>query len=113
MWQEIIRMGGALVFFVLIAVFIFVYVMSKQKERMVLIEKGVDITELNINKYGRYANLRNGILLISLAVGLISGYIVTIASTMNVFIAYAVLQIELSVHCLASIFFWLFDEYLS
>ncbi|MBT4483117.1 MAG: hypothetical protein HOC71_05510 [Candidatus Latescibacteria bacterium] len=89
MWTEILRTGCSLVFFVLLAVFIFVYVMSKQKERMVLIEKGVDITKLNAKKYGRYANLRNGILLIALAIGFILGYIVTSITTMNVFIAYA------------------------
>ena len=87
---EIMQMVFPSLFFFLLAVFIFVYVMSKQKERMVLIEKGVDITKLNTKKYGRYANLRNGILIISLAIGLILGYIVTITTTMNVFIAYAV-----------------------
>ena len=90
MWTEVIQMVFPSLFFFLLAVFIFVYVMSKQKERMVLIEKGVEITKLNTKKYGRYANLRNGILLIALAIGLIIGYILTIITTMNAFIAYAV-----------------------
>jgi len=87
---EVIEILGPTVFFILIAVLIFLYIMSKHKERMVLIEKGIDITKLNSKKYVHYTNMRIGILLIALAIGLIVGYIVTSTTDMNFYIAYAV-----------------------
>ena len=87
--MEYMQMICSSLFFFLLAIFIFVYVMAKHKERMTLIEKGVDPASLYSKKYVRYANLRNGILLISLAVGLIVGYILTITTTIHVFVAYA------------------------
>ncbi|MFC1561164.1 DUF6249 domain-containing protein [Candidatus Latescibacterota bacterium] len=87
---EIIPILASLIFFVLIAVLIFLYIMAKQKERIVLIEKGIDITKINSKKYVHYTNMRIGILLIALAIGLIVGYIFTSITNMNVYIIYAV-----------------------
>ncbi|MFC1538140.1 DUF6249 domain-containing protein [Candidatus Latescibacterota bacterium] len=76
-------------FFVLVAVFIFMYVMSKQKERMALIDKGVDTSKIYSKEYNHQVHLRNGILLISMAFGLIIGYILTKITNIDTFIAYA------------------------
>jgi len=81
---------ASLIFFVVIAILIFLYIMARQKERMLLIEKGIDITKLHSKKYAHYTNMRIGILLIALAVGLIAGYIVTSTTNINVYITYAV-----------------------
>ena len=86
---ELFQISASLIFFVLIAVFIFLYIMAKHKERMILIEKGIDITQLNSKKYAHSLNMRIGILLIFLAIGLITGYTITNATNMNTYIAYA------------------------
>ena len=85
---ELMQIGASSLFFILMAIFIFVYVMAKHKERMTLIDKGVDPSSLYSKKYIRYTNLRNGILLVSLAVGLIVGYIMTSISDIPIFVAY-------------------------
>ena len=87
---EVMQILAPTVFFILIAVLIFLYIMAKQKERMLLIEKGIDITKLRSKKYAHYTNIRIGILLIALAVGLIVGYIISSITGINVYITYAV-----------------------
>lgn len=80
---------GPLLFYIIVAVIIFIYIKIKHKERMALIEKGVDTTKLFSKKYANQTNLRNGILLVSLALGLLVGYILTKVTSIEVFVAYA------------------------
>jgi hypothetical protein len=87
---EVIQVLAPTVFFILIAVLIFLFIRAKQKERIVLIEKGIDITQLHSKKYDHYTNMRTGILLIALAIGLIIGYIISSITGINVYITYAV-----------------------
>ena len=87
--HELIQLIGPLFFFTLVAVLISIYINIKHKERMALIEKGVDTTKLHSRKYINQTYLRNGILLLSLAVGLVIGYIITLLISIHTFVAYA------------------------
>jgi hypothetical protein len=67
------------------------YMKTKNQERMKLIEKGVNPDEgLNIAEYRKQTNLKNGILFLSLGLGLFIGYIlVTNWELLDKFIIYA------------------------
>ena len=61
---------------VLICVLVLYYIKTKNEERIKLIEKGINPDEgLNITEYRKQAYLKNGILLVSLAIGLIIGHL--------------------------------------
>jgi hypothetical protein len=64
----------------------------KNKERLALIEKGMDpsLAEAKPNS-NRLNNLKNGLLLIGIAAGVISGYILNITLNIPNFIAYSVM----------------------
>ena len=76
-------------FFTLIAVLIFVYVMTKQKNRTKLIEQGIDVAKIDSRNYVHQTNMRNGILLISLGVGFIIGHLLNRIALFDTFVAYA------------------------
>lgn len=55
------------------------FIKTKNEERIKLIEKGVNPDEgLNISEYRKQSNLKNGILFVSLAVGLFVGHLLVI-----------------------------------
>jgi len=87
--NELIKLIGPLSGYLIIAVIIFMYIKIKHKERMALIEKGVEPSQIYTKKYVNQTNLRNAILLIALAIGLIVGYIITVISNIELFVAYA------------------------
>jgi hypothetical protein len=56
------------------------YIQTKNHERIKLIEKGLNPDNgLNISEYRKQTNLKNGILLISLAFGLFVGHLLVIS----------------------------------
>lgn len=59
-----------IVLFVAAAIIIYKFIVSKHKERMAMIEKGVINTELDSRKYSKLSALRNAILFISIGLGL-------------------------------------------
>jgi len=55
------------------------YIKTKNQERMKLIEKGVNPDEeLSVSEYRKQSNLKNGILFLSLGLGLIAGHLLVI-----------------------------------
>jgi len=55
------------------------YIKTKNQERIKLIEKGLNPDEgLNISEYQKQTNLKNGVLLVSLAIGLFTGHLLVI-----------------------------------
>lgn len=63
---------------VIIAVVIFILynIISKNKQREKLIEKGINPDGISIMEYQKYTNLTNAILLISLGLGIIFAYFI-------------------------------------
>ena len=56
------------------------YIKTKNQERIRLIEKGLNPDEgLNISEYQKQTNLKNGVLLVSLAIGLFVGHLLVIS----------------------------------
>jgi hypothetical protein len=66
------------------------YVKTKNKERMMLIEKGINPDEgLSISDYQKQSSLKIAVLLISLAIGLFAGHLlVTFYNELDAFITY-------------------------
>jgi hypothetical protein len=55
------------------------YMKTKNQERIKLIEKGINPDDgINITDYRKQTNVRNGVLFISLAVGLFAGHLLVI-----------------------------------
>jgi hypothetical protein len=67
------------------------YIKTKNQERMKLIDKGVNPDEgLSISEYGKQTNLKNGVLFLSLGIGLFIGHLLVINyEQMDNFITYA------------------------
>jgi hypothetical protein len=66
------------------------YIKTKNQERIKLIEKGLNPDEgLNISEYQKQTNLKNGVLLVSLAIGLFVGHLLVISNDkLDSFITY-------------------------
>lgn len=66
------------------------YIKTKNQERIKLIEKGLNPDEgLNISEYQKQTNLKNGVLLVSLAIGLFVGHLLVISyDKLDSFITY-------------------------
>lgn len=62
---------------------------AKNKEKMALIEKGVDISEIYSNKEKGNSTLKIGMFLVAIALGLFVGEIVYSVTKLNDFVAYA------------------------
>jgi len=79
-------MGAPFIFFpalivvtVLISLIIGYYMKTKNQERLRMIDKGINPEgDLSITEYRKQTNLKNGILFISLGLGLLIGHILTI-----------------------------------
>ena len=54
------------------------YMKTKNQERMKLIEKGIDPDDGNMSEYRKQSLIKNGVLFISIAVGLFTGHLLTI-----------------------------------
>lgn len=69
------------------------YMKTKNQERMKLIEQGVNPDEgLNISEYRKQTNLNNGVLFLSLGLGLFVGHLLVINyAQMDNFITYAIM----------------------
>ncbi len=61
---------------------------ARNKEKMALIEKGVDISEIYRKKDYRNATLKVGMFLVGLAVGLFMGYFLTYMTLINDVVSY-------------------------
>ncbi len=72
---------------VLVVIFGFTYgivaLLVRRKERMALIEKGIDASKLEFNQGVNYYALKIGLLFIGVAVGLILGAILVETTTLN------------------------------
>jgi ribose/xylose/arabinose/galactoside ABC-type transport system permease subunit len=66
------------------------YIKTKNQERIKLIEKGLNPDEgLNISEYQKQTNLKYGVLLVSLAIGLFVGHLLVISyDKLDSFITY-------------------------
>ena len=76
-------------YFLVAAVIIF-YIWMKSKERLARIEKGSDPDAESVKKYHRQVTLRNGIFLLSVALGLLIGKIVLSIIANDELIVYAI-----------------------
>jgi hypothetical protein len=67
------------------------YIKTKNQERIKLIEKGLNPDEgLDISEYQKQTNLKNGVLLVSLAIGLFVGHLLVISNDkLDSFITYS------------------------
>jgi len=61
---------------------------SKTREKMALIEKGVDISQLYEKKDYRNATLKIGMFLVGVAIGLFVGYLLTVITDINEVVSY-------------------------
>ena len=59
-----------LILFVAAAIIIYKFIVSKHKERMAMIDKGIINTGLDSGKYSKLSAIRNAILFISIGLGL-------------------------------------------
>lgn len=87
-------MGPLLILVIIIipvCILIGYFIKTKNQERMKLIEQGVNPDEgLSISEYRKQTNLKNGVLFLSLGLGLFIGHILTINyERMDNFVTYA------------------------
>jgi len=87
-------MGPLLIIFIIaipVCIIVGYYINTKNKERMKLIEQGVNPDEgLSISEYRKQSNLKNGVLFLSLGLGLFIGHLLVINyEQMDYFITYA------------------------
>jgi hypothetical protein len=75
-------------FFVAIVLSIKYVTASRNKEKMALIEKGVDLSKVYQKKDYRNFTLKSGMFLVGIAVGLFLGYLLTEFSSMNGVVSY-------------------------
>ncbi len=70
--------------------FIVYYIITKNQERIRMIEKGLNPDEgMSISEYRKQTSLNNGILFLSLGVGLLIGHLLTINyDSMDKFVTY-------------------------
>lgn len=76
-------------FFAAIVLSIRYFTAARNKEKMALIEKGVDISDLYSSKERTNNTLKYGILLVGIAVGLFVGELIYSITKLNDFVAYA------------------------
>lgn len=77
-----------LAFFVTIVLTVKYVTAAKNKEKMALIEKGVDLTEIYQKKDYRNATLKSGMFLVGIAIGLFCGYFLKEVSSINGVVSY-------------------------
>ena len=77
-----------LAFFVTIVLTVKYVSAARNKEKMALIEKGIDITEIYQKKDYRNATLKSGMFLVGVAIGLFMGYFLTYMTPIPGFVAY-------------------------
>ena len=84
-------LGILLIMVIPVCVLIGYYINTKNNERMKLIERGVNPDEeLNISDYRKQTSLKNGILFLSLGLGLFIGHLIVINfENLDSFITYA------------------------
>ena len=75
-------------FFVAIVLSIRYVTTAKNKERMALIEKGVDISQIYQKKDYRFSSLKSGVFLVGLALGLFCGYLLDEYTRINGVVSY-------------------------
>ena len=75
-------------FFVAIVLSIKYISAARNKEKMALIDKGVDISEIYKKKDYRNATLKSGMFLVGVAMGLFLGYFLTEISSINNVVSY-------------------------
>lgn len=75
-------------FFVAIVLTVKYVSAARNKEKMALIEKGVDLSEIYQKKDYRNATLKSGMFLVGIAVGLFCGYFLTQVSSINAVVSY-------------------------
>ena len=76
-----------ILFFAAIILSVYFYLRARNKERLALIEKGVDISDLYKGKRTQ-SLFKWGIILIGFAIGLFFGYLLDTYTTMNDEVAY-------------------------
>lgn len=75
-------------FFVAVVLTVKYVTSARNKERMALIEKGADITEIYQKKDHRNFSLKSGMFLIGIAVGLFMGYLLTVLTDIDHAVSY-------------------------
>ncbi|MCG8307836.1 MAG: hypothetical protein MI975_10640 [Cytophagales bacterium] len=75
-------------FFVAIVLSIKYISAARNKEKMALIEKGVDLSTIYQKKDFRNVTLKSGMFLVGIAIGLFFGYLLTEISSINQVISY-------------------------
>jgi hypothetical protein len=75
-------------FFIAVVLTVKYVTAAKNKEKMALIEKGVDISEIYQKKDHRNVTLKSGMFLVGLALGLFVAYFLTEITRINGVIAY-------------------------
>ena len=75
-------------FFVAIVLSVKYISAARNKEKMALIEKGVDLSEVYHKKDYRNATLKGGMFLVGIAIGLFCGYFLTEISSINAVVSY-------------------------
>lgn len=69
-------------------IFGIVYLGIRKRERMAFLEKGVDISKMEINKQTSATSLKYGLLLIGIAVGLLLGDVLSCTTDLQEEVAY-------------------------
>jgi cadmium resistance protein CadD (predicted permease) len=77
-----------LAFFVALVLTVKYITSAKSKEKMALIEKGVDLTEIYQKKDYQNTTLKMGMFLVGVALGLFLGYLLTEISSINDVVSY-------------------------
>lgn len=54
---------------------IYVYLMTRHRERMSMLEKGVSVSPFNSIKYSNFLTLKYGMLLVGIAIGILMGHV--------------------------------------
>ena len=67
---------------------LYVYFTTRHKERMFMIEKGADPALFQSKRDGRFVSMRLGMLLIGIAIGILSGNIITETTSLKEEVAY-------------------------
>ena len=75
-------------FFVAIVLSVKYISAARNKEKMALIEKGVDMSEIYQKKDYRNATLKSGMFLVGIAIGLFFGYFLTEITSINDVVSY-------------------------
>lgn len=82
--------------FIICAILIFFHLREKNKQRELLIAKGVYPDGISLQSFQKMRNLTNGILFISLGIGLLLAYLITENTRLNNFMIVYFISIFLS-----------------